>query len=86
MSFQVWSDFQTKLNSEASLYGQIIDPFDVDSKLPEPIDLKQSGNMFTVDVKMGGIKIYGLSGIRLEESSVTRSENLTDMKIKVLLP
>jgi len=65
------------------LYGMAIDPLDVDSKLPEPIDMKQSGNMFTVDVKMNGIKVYGLSGIRLEESSVTRSENLTDMKIKV---
>ena len=71
------------MNTEASLYGMAIDPLDVDSKLPEPIDMKQSGNMFTVDVKMNGIKVYGLSGIRLEESSVTRSENLTDMKIKV---
>ena len=60
-----------------------IDPLDVDSKLPEPMDMKQSGNMFTVDVQMKGIKVFGLSGIRLDESSVTRNENLTDLKIKV---
>lgn len=80
---QIWSDFQLKLNSDAALYGVVIDPFDVDSKLPEPIDLQQTGNMFNVDVKMHSIKVYGLSGIRLDESAVTRSENLTDMKVRV---
>ncbi len=38
------------------MYGMVIDPLDVDSKLPEPIDLRQTGNMFAVDVKMKNIK------------------------------
>ncbi len=44
-------------NLTPRLYGVDIDPFDVDSRLPEPIDLQQSGNMFNVDVKMKDIKV-----------------------------
>jgi len=40
-----------------SLYNVDIDPFDVDSRLPEPIDIQQSGNMFNVNVKMSNIKV-----------------------------
>jgi len=32
-SFKVWSDFQRKVNSEATIGGIVIDPFDVDSRL-----------------------------------------------------
>ncbi len=58
---QVWSDFQTKLNTEAQLYGQVLDPLDVDAKLPEPIDMAQQGAGYNVKVKMGGIKVIKLS-------------------------
>lgn len=54
---QVWSDFQYKLNQEAELYGVQLDPFDVDAKLPEPIDLKQQGTGYSADVQMHGIKV-----------------------------
>ncbi len=32
---------------------------------------------------MSKIKIYGLSGIRLDEATVTRNENLTDLHVDV---
>lgn len=54
---QVWSDFQYKLNTESQLYGQVLDPLDVDAKLPEPIDLHQVGAGFSADVQMHGIKV-----------------------------
>ena len=54
---QVWSDFQYKLNQEAQLYGVQLDPFDVDAKLPEPIDLQQQGTGYSADVQMHGIKV-----------------------------
>jgi hypothetical protein len=54
---QVWSDFQYKLNNEAQLYGVVLDPFDVDAKLPQPIDIKQQGSGYNVGVKMHGIKV-----------------------------
>lgn len=57
---QVWSDFQYKLNSEAQLYGQVLDPLDVDAKLPEPIDLHQVGAGYSADVQMHGIKVITL--------------------------
>ena len=54
---QIWSDFQYKLNTEAQLYGHVLDPFDVDAKLPEPIDIRQVGTGYTADVQMHGIKV-----------------------------
>ena len=80
---QIWSDYQAKLNTESSLYGFVVDPLDVDAHLKEPIALQQTGSVYDADVKMSGIKVYGLSGINLTESLVTRSENLTDIDIKV---
>ena len=32
---QVWADFQYKLNKESELYGNKLDPLDVDAKMPE---------------------------------------------------
>lgn len=81
---QIWSDFQRKLNTEAQLYGVHLDPLDVDANLPEPIDLKQKGSLYSADVQMHGIKMYGLSGIHLSDVVVTRNENLTDQRTKVV--
>ena len=58
---QVWSDFQYKLNQEAELYGVQLDPFDVDAKLPEPIDIQQQGMGYSADVQMHGIKVLNLN-------------------------
>ena len=40
---------------------------------------------YSADVKMSGIKLFGLSSIRLDEASVTRDENLTDLHLNVKL-
>jgi len=82
---QVWSDYQYKLNEEASLYGLKIDPLDVDPLLKDPagISLKQTGTGYSADVTMDHIKVYGLSGINMSENVVTRSENLTDIDFKI---
>merc|ERR1719376_1752779 len=92
---QIWSDYQTKLNEEASLYGFVVDPLDVDAQLPETTDetgtgggggginIKQKGTGYSADVGMRGIKVYGLSGINMSENVVTRSENLTDIDLKI---
>jgi len=90
---QIWSDYQTKLNEEASLYGFVVDPLDVDAQLPETdetgtgggggINIKQKGTGYSADVGMRGIKVYGLSGINMSENVVTRSENLTDIDLKI---
>ncbi len=61
----------------------ILDPMDIDSQLPEPIDLRQSGAGFDVRVKMSGMRLFGLSRIRLDRAAVTRGENLTDMAVDV---
>lgn len=65
------------------MYGIVVDPLDVDTFLPKPIDISQNGAGYSADVKMSAIKVYGLSGINMSESVVTRSENLTDIDIKV---
>ena len=58
---QIWSDFQYKLNTESQLYGTVLDPFDVDAKLPEPIDIHQVGTGYTAEVQMHGIKVREIS-------------------------
>ena len=63
---QVWSDFQYKLNQEAELYGVQLDPFDVDAKLPEPIDIQQQGMGYSADVQMHGIKVLNLNFATLQ--------------------
>jgi len=89
---QVWSDYQTKLNNDASLYGFVVDPLDVDALLPATaegggggggIELSESGAGYSADVSMQGIKVYGLSGINMSDNVVTRSENLTDIDLKI---
>eukprot|EP00096_Caligus_rogercresseyi_P005989 TRINITY_DN22105_c0_g1_i1.p1 TRINITY_DN22105_c0_g1~~TRINITY_DN22105_c0_g1_i1.p1 ORF type:complete len:324 (-),score=29.90 TRINITY_DN22105_c0_g1_i1:150-1121(-) len=76
---QIWIDYQTALNNDKGLYGIQLDPLDVDSKLPEPIDLATTGAGYTADIQMSGIKAYGISSIRLRDIAVTRNENLTDL-------
>ena len=56
-----------------------IDPLDLDSQLPEPIDLHQVGTGYDARVKMGDMRLFGLSRIELDRVSVTRGENLTDL-------
>lgn len=80
---QIWSDYQAMLNNEGMIYGIPIDPMDVDSKLPQPLDIKTVGTGYSADVKMHGIKMYGLSLINLRDCDVTRNENMTDFDISV---
>lgn len=47
--------------------------------LSEPISLKQAGSLYTANVNMSGIKLYGISDIVLDHASVTRDANLTDL-------
>merc|ERR1712029_140667 len=76
--YQLWEDTQLKMNNDAAINGMSIDPLDVDAQMPEPIDQQQSGAGYDVHIQMTGLKVYGLSGINLTETLVTRSENLTD--------
>jgi len=80
---QLWSDTQTKMNEDAAVNGMVIDPLDVDAQLPEPIEEHHSSGLYTIDIKMSRMKVYGLSGINLTETEVTRSENLTDFDMRL---
>ena len=55
---QVWADYQYKLNQEGELYGYLMDPLEVDSKLPKPINDSYSGSGYTANVQMHDIKVY----------------------------
>ena len=54
---QVWADYQYKLNQEGKLYDYVIDPLEVDSKLPKPINDSYSGSGYTANVQMHDIKV-----------------------------
>ena len=44
----------------------------------------QTGMGYRANVTLHSIRLFGLSGINLDESVVTRNENLTDIDIKLL--
>ena len=63
--------------------GIVIDPLAIDPLLPQPIAINQVGALYKANISMSSIYVHGLSGIRLSETHVTRSENLTDIDIKL---
>ena len=73
------------MNEESAINGEVIDPFDVDGRLPGggPIEHHHEGGGANLDVKLMNMKVYGLSTINLTESKVTRSENLTDFDLNL---
>jgi len=82
---QLWHDTQLAMNEESAINGEVIDPFDVDGRLPGggPIEHHHEGGGANLDVKLMNMKVYGLSTINLTESKVTRSENLTDFDLNL---
>ena len=54
---QVWADYQYKLNQEGELYGFVVDPLEVDSKLSKPINDSYTGTGYTADVQMHDIMV-----------------------------
>ena len=62
----------------------VIDPLDVDPLLPQKIAFDQTGPMYKANITMHSIKVHGLSGIDLAETTVTRDQNLTDMDMKLV--
>ena len=54
---QVWADYQYKLNQEGELYGFVVDPLEVDSKLSKPINDSYSGTGYQADVQMHDIMV-----------------------------
>ena len=55
---QVWEEYQYELNQEGELFGYVVDPFEVDSKLPNPINDSFSGPGYQANVQMHDIKVY----------------------------
>jgi hypothetical protein len=54
---QVWADYQYELNQEGKLFGYVMEPFEVDSKLPNPINDSFSGPGYQASVQMHNIKV-----------------------------
>ena len=55
---QVWEEYQYELNQEGELFGYVMEPFEVDSKLPNPINDSFSGPGYQANVQMHDIKVY----------------------------
>ena len=55
---QVWEEYQYELNHEGELFGYVMEPFEVDSKLPNPINDSFSGPGYQANVQMHDIKVY----------------------------
>ena len=55
---QVWEEYQYQLNKKGKLFGYMMEPFEVDSKLPNPINDSFSGPGYQANVQMQDIKVY----------------------------
>jgi len=83
---QTWQDTQTKIHQSKAIGGVFLDPLVVDNlvgKTPT-LDISQSSMMYSADLKMLNIQVFGLSTIYLSEVLVTRAQNLYDFDMKAV--
>jgi len=83
---QTWQDTQDKIHQSKSIRGVFLDPLVVDNlvgKTPT-LDISQSSMMYSADLKMLNIQVFGLSTIYLSEVLVTRAQNLYDFDMKAV--
>ena len=70
-------------SNTTNILGKTIDPLDLDEMVGR-VSFFQTGMGYKANITMHSMKMFGLSGINLAESTVTRNENLTDIDIKLL--
>jgi len=75
---QLWSDYQNRINNDKELYGTFLEPYTFANY--ETV-LDKTG--FYLEMQMKDIAVHGLSTIYLAETLVTRSENLSDLDMKM---
>ena len=63
--------------------GRTIDPLDLHEQVGR-VSFFQTGMGYKANITMHSIKMFGLSSIRLAESTVTRNMNLTDIDVKLV--
>ena len=83
---QTWQDTQTKIHQSKSIAGVLLDPLIVDNlvgKTPT-LDISQSSMMYSADLRMQNIQVYGLATVYLSEVLVTRAQNLYDFDMKAV--
>ena len=83
---QTWQDTQTKIHQSKAIRGVFLDPLVVDNlvgKTPT-LDISQSSMMYSADLRMLNIQVFGLSTIYLSEVLVTRAQNLYDFDMKAV--
>ena len=71
------------MNSLSIWIERTIDPLDLNQEIGR-VSFYQTGMGYRANITLHSIRMFGLSGINLAESVVTRNENLTDIDIKLL--
>jgi len=83
---QSFQDTQIKIKDQSLIEGVVIDPLHVDKlvgKTPT-LNVSQSSMMYSADLQMWNIQVFGLTTVYLSEVLVTRAQNLYDFDIKVV--
>ena len=83
---QTWQDTQTKIHQSKAIGGVFLDPLVVDTLVgtTPTLDISQSSMMYSADLRMLNIQVFGLSTIYLSEVLVTRAQNLYDFDMKAV--
>jgi len=83
---QTWQDTQNKIHQSKSISGVYLDPLVVDKLVGSSptLEISQSSMMYSADLKMLNIQVFGLSTIYLSEVLVTRAQNLYDFDMKAV--
>jgi len=84
---QSWEDMQSKINVEKKFKGINLEPLNVDQvagTAPGPLlEISESAALYSADLRMWDVQVFGLSEIYLNEVLVTREQTLYDLKMRV---
>jgi len=81
---QSWEDMQSKINVEKQVKGINLEPLNVDKlagTVGPLLEVSESAALYSAQLRMWDVKVFGLADIYLSEVLVTRDQTLYDLKM-----
>lgn len=81
---QSWEDMQSKINTEKQVKGINLEPLNVDElagTVGPLLEVSESAALYSAQLRMWDVKVFGLADIYLSEVLVTRDQTLYDLKM-----
>jgi len=81
---QSWEDMQSKINMEKQVKGINLEPLNVDQlagTVGPLLEVSEAAALYSAQLRMWDVKVFGLADIYLSEVLVTRDQTLYDLKM-----